>query len=212
MTALDYILNGLEAELQLERELGVRFVECDRSVLELVAAETQPPAEVKAAEPVGARSAPAAIPDKAPLPSSASVAGIVADAAPRGTGRRFDFVFLHERPLSPKGSEMISKITAALKTTAELAPVVNSAPLPDAGIYVVLGSLALRKWFPEIKAAPGMWVKTRGGCDVLVTYSPEYILRFGTFGHCTAKCVEDNFDRLRSIVVSGDYEVDVSRI
>ena len=112
MTALDYILNGLEAELQLERELGVRFVECDRSVLEPVA-ETQPPAEVKATEPVGARSAPAAIPDKAPLPSSASVAGIVADAAPRGTGRRFDFVFLHERPLSPKGSEMISQITAA---------------------------------------------------------------------------------------------------
>jgi hypothetical protein len=170
VTALDYILNGLEAELQLERELGVRFVECDRIVLEPVVPETQPPAEVKASELAGARALAPAIPDKAPIPSPANDAGIVAEAAPRGTGMRFDFVFLHEKPLSPKGAEMISKITAALKTTAELAPVVDSSPLPEARIYVVLGSLALRKWFPEIKAAPGMWVKTRGGSDVLVTY------------------------------------------
>ena len=169
MTALDYILNGLEAELQLERELGVRFVECDRIVLEPVAPETQPPAEVKASELASARALAPAIPDKAPIPSPANDAGIGAEAAPRGTGKRFDFVFLHEKPLSPKGAEMISKITAALKTTAELAPVVDSSPLPEARIYVVLGSLALRKWFPEIKAAPGMWVKTRSGSDVLVT-------------------------------------------
>lgn len=199
MTALDYILNGLEAELQLERELGVRFVECDRRVLEPVAAETQPPAEVKATEPAGARAVSAAIPDKASLPSSASVAGIVADAAPRGAGRRFDFVFLHEKPLSQKGAEMISKITAALKTTAEFAPVVDSAPLPEARIYVVLGALALRKWFPEIKAAPGMWVKTRSGCDVLVTYSPEYILRFGTVTPAVEKIKKDMWVSLKAV-------------
>ena len=199
MTALDYILNGLEAELQLERELGVRFVECDRSVLEPVAAETQPPAEVKATEPAGARAAPAVISEKAPLPSAASVAGIVADAAPRGTGKRFNFVFLHDKPLSPKGAEMISKITAALKTTAELAPVVDSSPLPEARIYVVLGSLALRKWFPEIKAAPGMWVKTRSGSDVLVTYSPEYILRFGTVTPAVEKIKKDMWVSLKAV-------------
>lgn len=199
MTALDYILNGLEAELQLERELGVRFVECDRSVLELVAAELPPRVKVKASEPAGARAVPASIPDKAPLPSSARAAGIVAEAAPRGTGRRFDFVFLHEKPLSPKGAEMISKITAALKTTAELAPVVDSAPLPDARIYVVLGSLALRKWFPEIKAAPGMWIKTRSGCDVLVTYSPEYILRFGTVTPAVEKIKKDMWVSLKAV-------------
>ena len=33
MTALDYILDGLEAELALERELGVRSVEIDRALL-----------------------------------------------------------------------------------------------------------------------------------------------------------------------------------
>ena len=199
MTALDYILNGLEAELQLERELGVRFVECDRSVLEPVAAESQPPAEVKASELAGARALAPAIPDKAPIPSSANDAGTVAEAAPRGTGMRFDFVFLHEKPLSPKGAEMISKITVALKTTAELAPVVDSSPLPEARIYVVLGSLALRKWFPEIKAAPGMWVKTRGGCDVLVTYSPEYILRFGTVTPAVEKIKKDMWVSLKAV-------------
>jgi hypothetical protein len=199
VTALDYILNGLEAELQLERELGVRFVECDRIVLEPVVPETQPPAEVKASEPAGARALAPEIPDKAPLPSPARAAGIVAEAAPRGTGMRFDFVFLHEKPLSPKGAEMISKITAALKTTAELAPVVDSSPLPEARIYVVLGSLALRKWFPEIKAAPGMWVKTRGGSDVLVTYSPEYILRFGTVTPAVEKIKKDMWVSLKAV-------------
>ena len=94
---------------------------------------------------------------------------------------------------------MISKITAALKTTAELAPVVNSAPLPDAGIYVVLGSLALRKWFPEIKAAPGMWVKTRGGSDVLVTYSPEYILRFSTVTPAVEQIKKDMWASLKAV-------------
>lgn len=199
MTALDYILNGLEAELQLERELGVRFVECDRSVLEPVVAELPSRVEVKASEPAGARAVPAAILDKAPLPSSARAAGIVAEDAPCGAGRRFDFVFLHEKPLSPKGAEMISKITAALKTTAELAPVVDSSPLPEARIYVVLGALALRKWFPEIKAAPGMWVKTRSGCDVLVTYSPEYILRFGTVTPAVEKIKKDMWVSLKAV-------------
>lgn len=199
MTALDYILNGLEAELQLERELGVRFVECDRSVLEPVAAAEPGPAEESAGPAAKTSASAAPVSGKAAAPAAAPTAGSGAEAAPRGTGRRFDFVFLHERPLSPKGAEMISKITAALKTTAELAPVVNSAPLPDAGIYVVLGSLALRKWFPEIKAAPGMWVKTRGGSDVLVTYSPEYILRFSTVTPAVEQIKKDMWASLKAV-------------
>lgn len=199
MTALDYILNGLEAELQLERELGVRFVECDRSVLEPVAAAEPGPAEESAGPAAKTSASAAPVSGKAAAPAAAPAAGSGAEAAPRGTGSRFDFVFLHERPLSPKGAEMISKITAALKTTAELAPVVNSAPLPDAGIYVVLGSLALRKWFPEIKAAPGMWVKTRGGSDVLVTYSPEYILRFSTVTPAVEQIKKDMWASLKAV-------------
>lgn len=199
MTALDYILNGLEAELQLERELGVRFVECDRSVLDPVAVGLPPSAGVKMPESAGAGAAPPSAPPKAPSAPPVNVAGIVAVAAHGKARGGFDFVFLHDKPLSAKGAEMISKITAALKTSSELAPVVDSSPLPDAGIYVVLGSLALRKWFPEIKAAPGMWVKTRSGCDVLVTYSPEYILRFGTVTPAVEKIKKDMWVSLKAV-------------
>ena len=199
MTALDYILNGLEAELQLERELGVRFVECDRSVLEPLVVEAPPPAEVKTPQVAAARVATFA-PGNPAASAPAPVERIAAEAAPGETRGGFDFVFLHEKPLSPKGAEMISKIIAALKTTAELAPVVDSSPLPEARIYVVLGSLALRKWFPEIKAAPGMWVKTRSGGDVLVTYSPEYILRFGTVTPAVEKIKKDMWVSLKAVV------------
>lgn len=199
MTALDYILNGLEAELQLERELGVRFVECDRSVLEPLVVEAPPPVEVKAPQVAAARVEATFAPGNPAASAPAPVERIAAEAAPGETRGGFDFVFLHEKPLSSKGAEMISKITAALKTTAELAPVVDSSPLPDARIYVVLGSLALRKWFPEIKAAPGMWVKTRSGCDVLVTYSPEYILRFGTVTPAVEKIKKDMWVSLKAV-------------
>ena len=199
MTALDYILNGLEAELQLERELGVRFIECDRRVLEPVAAEMTPPAAVKSPQTSDKAEGAAFRPDKSVAPVSAPDVRIGAEAVPGKTRGSFDFVFLHEKPLSQKGAEMISKITAALKTTAEFAPVVDTAPLPEAGIYVVLGALALRKWFPEIKAAPGMWVKTRGGSDVLVTYSPEYILRFGTVTPAVEKIKKDMWVSLKAV-------------
>ena len=199
MTALDYILNGLEAELQLERELGVRFVECDRSVLEPLVVEAPPPAEIKAPQVAAARVEATFAPGNPAASASVPVERVAAEAASGETRGGFDFVFLHEKPLSPKGAEMISKITAALKTTDELAPVVDSSPLPEARIYVVLGALALRKWFPEIKAAPGMWVKTRSGCDVLVTYSPEYILRFGTVTPAVEKIKKDMWVSLKAV-------------
>ena len=48
VTALEHILEGLEAELALERELGVRTVEIDRSLL----------------APIGVAAAPAAAEDR----------------------------------------------------------------------------------------------------------------------------------------------------
>ena len=50
MSAVDYILDGLAAELELERELGVRAIEIDRSLLVATAVESrsEPP---KAVEP-----------------------------------------------------------------------------------------------------------------------------------------------------------------
>ena len=42
------------------------------------------------------------------------------------------------------------------------------------------GARALELWFPGLKGAPGNWLKADDGAEVLVTYSPEFILRFRT--------------------------------
>ena len=73
---------------------------------------------------------------------------------------------------------MMAKITAAMGRTGETAPIVTEPPLPKAPIYVVLGSRALKKFFPGKAGAPGEWRKTDDGRDFLVTYSPDFFLRF----------------------------------
>ena len=88
-------------------------------------------------------------------------------------------MFLHDRPLSQGGIEMMAKIVTAMKKTAETAPIVFNGERPAAKAYVLLGSGALRKWLPGVKGAPGEWVKDQAGNSYLVTYSPEFILRMG---------------------------------
>ena len=53
-------------------------------------------------------------------------------------------------------------------------------PRPPAKVYVALGARALEMWFPGLKGAPGNWLTAADGTPVLVTYSPEFILRFRT--------------------------------
>ena len=185
---MEYVLDGLEAELELERELGVRAVEIDRSLLSpppaaaAVRAGVPPPAAaaVRAAVPPPASAAgragvpppaadirqPATVPEPQP-----------ANHAPLSTS--LDFVFLHDRPLSQGGIEMMAKIVTAMKKTPESAPIVFNGERPAAKAYVLLGSGALRKWLPGVKGAPGEWVKDQAGNGYLVTYSPEFILRMG---------------------------------
>lgn len=166
MNAYD-IIDGIEAELELERELGVRVVEIDRALLQ----------------------------DHDPRPvirdSRADIKTPVANLAPRATnhesptpGREprpanIAFAFLHDRPLSQGGIEMMGKIITAMKQTPETAPIIFAGDRPDAKVCVVLGSAALKKWFPTLRGAPGQWLRGPGGEDVLITYSPEYILRMG---------------------------------
>lgn len=178
MTALDYILDGLEAELQLERELGRRVVECDRALLSPIAPEAAPPqSAAPEAAPPAVKTPPAPPPPAVP-PAPPPV--IASPAAPtrRETPSRHPFVFLHDRPLSPKGADMMQKIVDAMHGSAETTPIVVEGPVPDARVYIILGSLALRKWLPGVKGEPGSWVKTPSGADALVTYSPEKIVRF----------------------------------
>ena len=169
MTALDDILDGLVAELELERELGARTVEIDRALLR------------------GEPAAPVARPAAAPAQSGASVGAPrvsrdvprVAERAP-SDARRYDFVFLHHRALNAAGTEMMAKIVAAMGRTGETAPVLVTPPRPPAKVYVALGARALELWFPGLKGAPGNWLTADDGAEVLVTYSPEFILRFRT--------------------------------
>lgn len=172
MTQLEYILDGLQSYLELERELGVRVMECDRSLLQ-----------------------------KGDRPSSPPVNGERAaveknDAAPEV----YSFVFIHDRKLSAAGEEMIAKITAAMGGNSEKNPVVTLPPLPKAKIYIALGALALRKFFPGIAAAPGQWIKGGGSETVLVTYSPEYILRFGAVTQAVVKIKKDMWNSLKTVV------------
>ena len=176
MVSVEYVLDGLEAELELERELGVRVVEIDRALLSpspaaaAVRAAVPPPAAaaVRAGVPPPAADIrqPATVPEPQP-----------ANHAPLSTS--IDFVFLHDRPLSPGGIEMMAKIVTAMKKTPESAPIVFNGERPAAKAYVLLGSGALRKWLPGVKGAPGEWVKDQAGNSYLVTYSPEFILRMG---------------------------------
>lgn len=184
MTAFEYILDGLEAELALERELGVRAVECDRSLLVSV---------IPAVAPTSATLAKPESPRPTPLCRPSMVSG-----SQRGSD--YKFVFLHDRPLSPKGAEMVGKIVAAMGATDESAPVVVDGAMPRAKVYVVLGVPALVKWMPDKKGGPGDWLKTDGGLDVLVTHSPESLVRFSVVTPAVMKMKRDMWTNLKEVV------------
>lgn len=177
MTPLDAILDGLEEALALERELGVRVVEMDEPMPRpAVAAEARPRQD--------------ALPRPEPVRRPAAAA----------TQVRRDFVFLHDRPLSPAGAEMVAKIVRAMGKSESEAPVVLEPPLPPAKVYIVLGGLAMRRFFPEAKGAPGRWIKSKAGQDVLITNSPEYILRFREVTPAVKKIKEDMWRSLKTVL------------
>ena len=193
MDILDYVLDGLEAALELERELGVRTVELDRSLL---AAAVSPLSNVSrlASSPVedarrktlDARREDAR--RETPHPITQSPNHPISS-----------LVFLHDRPLSPGGVEMMAKIITALGLTAETAPIVVAPPLPRAKIVVVLGGRALKRYFPDVKGGPGMWIKRPEGQEILITYSPEYILRFATVTPAVEKIKKDMWRSLKAV-------------
>ena len=171
MTALEYLLDGLEAELELERELGVRVVELDRALLASPPHSSTPP-----------------------LPHSPT------DPIPQSPTSTLSFAFLHDRPLSPGGIEMMAKIVTAMHETPESAPIVFNGERPPAKLYVVLGSEAMKKWYPGMRGAPGQWLRGRDGEDVLLTYSPEYLLRFGAATPALMKLKREMWTSLKGVM------------
>ena len=197
MEVVDYILDGLEKALELERELGVRTVEIDRALLGVEKKENSAPGQL-----IG-RSA-----DRMPAPVEGNrnlrekrldseLPSDQPDNRPAEQGRFCQLCFLHDRPLSEKGVEMMAKILTALGKAD--APIVVAPPAPQAKVTVVLGGLALKKYFPGMKGEPGQWQKTPDGREVLITYSPEYILRFGTVTPAVQKIKQDMWLSLKAV-------------
>ena len=110
------------------------------------------------------------------------------------------FAFLHDRPLSPNGIEMMAKIVTAMHETPESAPIVFNGERPPAKMYVVLGSEAMKKWYPGMRGAPGQWLRGRNGEDVLLTYSPEYLLRFGAATPALMKLKREMWTSLKGVM------------
>ena len=175
---IDSILDALADALELERELGVRMVDIDRSLL-------APPVRAASAPPP-AIAAPSA-PRVSPVPQSTPAHGL-------------QFFFVHDRPLSPGGQARMEKIVVAMGKTAETAPVVVDAPLPAASIVVVLGSRALKKFFPGLRGSPGDWLKSLDGRDVLVSRSPDEMLRFGEVTPAVKKMKWEMWQSLKTVV------------
>ena len=71
-------------------------------------------------------------------------------------------------------------------------------PLPPAKVCVVLGSNALVQIMPGGACQPGSWTKTPSGADALVTYSPEFILRFSEGSEGQKECKRKMWASLKS--------------
>ena len=198
MEVLDFVLDGLEAALELERELGVRTVEIDRGLLGGEARQ--------AVGGVGRNLGVDKIGKSDKIDRAVSVDKVDSPAAVNRTIEQSNnpnnqtilpLVFLHDRPLSPAGVEMMAKILTALGKPD--APIVVAPPVPQAKVTVVLGGLALKKYFPGMKGEPGQWQKTPDGRDVLITYSPAYILRFGSVTPAVQKIKQDMWLSLKAV-------------
>jgi uracil-DNA glycosylase len=95
---------------------------------------------------------------------------------------------------------MMAKIVTAMHETPESAPIVFNGERPPAKMYVVLGSEAMKKWYPGMHGAPGQWLRGRNGEDVLLTYSPEYLLRFGAATPALMKLKREMWTSLKGVM------------
>lgn len=185
---IDQILEGIEAELSLMRELGIRSIPFDRELLkeEATIAHLQPIPKPNP-EPNSTRG-----PLAEPAERSSESTGFraVRQTAPSANHvaplkrlellkRSYSFVFLHDKPLSPEGAETFEKIRTAMNLSAESAPLLfdyDPKTFPKAKLYIVMGPAALSKFMPGVRLSYFSFGKSAGGKDIHFTYSPEYFL------------------------------------
>lgn len=183
---LSFVLDGLEAYLELERELGVESIEIDRALL----------AEEPKVKPSASSRSSSSTP---PVPSTPTAVPRTASAPATSEARIYPFAFVHDKPLSPKAIEMMARIVVALKATSETAPIAVAPPLPRAAIYIFLGRRALQKYLPQTVAQENAWFLTPKGKAALLVKSPEEIVRFSTITPAVKKMKEEMWRALKTI-------------
>ena len=172
----DEILEGLEQALELERELGVRTVEIDRSLLVFPppGEDAAPVAPVVAAPPVPRR-------DPAPAPSARPSSPAPASSAPTA-----DLVVVAGSPAELQGAagEMLARMLGAIGRDLGSAPVEVAGPDLAARvtarrpkIVVLLGRDACRALLPSQRVGKGEWVAF-GSAIAAAIPSPAFMLRF----------------------------------
>lgn len=179
--AVDYILEGLAKNLELDRELGVFSHEFDREFLARLPKEREASGPSVASVPKSTAAAScfgAFVGSVGPVVTGGSRSPD-SSAASMATSSVYDYVFLHHGPITGPGVEMMAKLVVAMKKTPETAPIVFTGEKPPAKIYVVLGAKALNKWYEGVTLAACGWFKDVDS-EVLLVYSPEDIYRFGT--------------------------------
>ena len=181
MSNVNEILTAFEEALELEHELGTRTVEIDRALLRCSPAPMAVPAR-------GASDSREASDASGPRANSGSRASS-GSSEPRlpeiandssAAGARADFAFLLEGDPQGPVAELLPKMSEAIGYGPDGVKIND----PSARVLIVLGSDAMAKWLPGVKARPGQWVM-RGETPALITASPTKTYRF--FGNNPAK-------------------------
>ena len=188
------ILDAFEDALELERELGHRLVECDRSLLAPISSNASSSVSIPATPtsstlatpttsttPTTSLTSPTStnLPTPTNLPNLPNLPNPSKDIQSPGVPRRppsaplADFAFLLECEPAGQVAELLPKMSEAIGYGRDGVKIND----PSAKVLIVLGSAALQKWLPGVKALPGQWVK-RGDTPALVTASPTKTYRF----------------------------------
>ena len=178
MSNVNEILTAFEEALELERELGTRTVEIDRALLRCSPEAMAAPARGASDSRENSGSSATSGSRASSGSSMPRLPETVNDSS--AAGARADFAFLLEGEPQGPVAELLPKMSEAIGYGPDGVKVND----PSARVLIVLGSDAMAKWLPGVKARPGQWV-LRGETPALVTASPTKTYRF--FGHDPAK-------------------------
>ena len=174
MSSVNEILTAFEEALELERELGTRTVEIDRALLRCSPAPMAVPARgaSDSREASGASGPRANSGSRASSGSSEPRLPEIANDS-SAAGARADFAFLLEGDPQGPVAELLPKMSEAIGYGPDGVKIND----PSARVLIVLGSDAMAKWLPGVKARPSQWVM-RGETPALITASPTKTYRF----------------------------------